>query len=50
MRRKILLGLLIVLIAAGAAFWWWSRPLPILPITTWAQEYGRAQAASQIIP
>lgn len=50
MRRKILLGLLIVLIAAGAIIWWLNRPWPVLHVTTWQGEYGRAQAAAQIIP
>jgi putative spermidine/putrescine transport system substrate-binding protein len=50
MRRRILFAFLFLLVVGGAAFWWWSRPLLILTITTWAGEYGRAQAASQIIP
>src|SRR5690348_7372522 len=50
MRRKILLALLVVLLAAAAFGWWWTRPLPVLTITTWAGPYGRAQAASQILP
>jgi putative spermidine/putrescine transport system substrate-binding protein len=50
MRRKILYALLFLLLAAGAFVWWWSRPLPVLTITTWPETYGRAQAASQIVP
>ncbi len=50
MRRKFLYAFLFLLVAAGGIFWWWSRPLPVLTVTTWAQAYGRAQAASQIIP
>ncbi len=50
MRRKILLGLTIVLLAAGGFAAWWLRPMPELTVTTWAGVYGRAQAASQIVP
>lgn len=50
MRRKLLFAVLILLVAAGGFVWWWSRPLPVLTITTWPETYGRAQAASQIVP
>src|ERR1700761_3320295 len=52
--RRILLALLciivILLLAAAAAFWWFTRPLPILTVTTWPGQYGRAQAAALMRP
>ena len=50
MRRIALAGFLFILVASGLAFYWFSRPLPVLTVTTWPGEYGRAQAAAQMRP
>ena len=50
MLRKILVALLILLIALAGLYWWYSRPLPILTVTTWPGDYGRAQAAALMRP
>jgi putative spermidine/putrescine transport system substrate-binding protein len=50
MIRKILLAALIFLLAAFAALYWYMRPLPILTVTSWAGDYGHAQAVAQMHP
>jgi putative spermidine/putrescine transport system substrate-binding protein len=50
MIRKILLAALIILLAAFAALYWFMRPLPILTVTSWAGDYGHAQAVAQMHP
>ena len=50
MLRKILLAFLVLLIALAGLYWWVSRPLPILTVTTWPGDYGRAQAAALMRP
>jgi len=50
MIRKILLAALIILLAAFAALYWYMRPLPILTVTSWAGDYGHAQAVAQMHP
>ena len=50
MLRKILVAAVLILLAAFAALTWATRPLPILTVTTWAGDYGRAQAAAQMHP
>ncbi len=50
MRRIALAGFLFILVASGLAFYWFTRPLPVLTVTTWPGEYGRAQAAAQMRP
>ncbi|HEX3755773.1 MAG TPA: extracellular solute-binding protein [Rhizomicrobium sp.] len=50
MRRKILAAIAIVLLAGAVAFYWYTRPLPILTVTTWPGDYGRAQAAALMRP
>src|SRR5580698_5976914 len=50
MIRKILLVALIFLLAAFAALYWYMRPLPILTVTSWAGDYGHAQAVAQMHP
>jgi len=50
MVRKILLAALIFLLAAFAALYWYMRPLPILTVTSWAGDYGHAQAVAQMHP
>ncbi len=52
MRKKLFIfggTVLIVALAAGIYFWM-TRPLPILTVTTWAGEYGRAQASALFQP
>lgn len=49
-RYRILSFLAVVLIGAGAALWWFLRPLPVLTVTTWAGDYGRAQASALMRP
>ena len=50
MIRRVLLILALVLLCAAGVFYWISRPLPILTVTSWAGDYGRAQAAAQMRP
>ena len=50
MIRKILLAALIILLAAFGALYWFMRPLPILTVTSWAGDYGHAQAVVQMHP
>ena len=50
MRRIALAVFLLILVGAGLAFYWSNRPLPVLTVTTWPGEYGRAQAAAQMRP
>jgi putative spermidine/putrescine transport system substrate-binding protein len=50
MLRKILLVILVLLVALAGFYWWYSRPLPILTVTTWPGDYGRAQAAALMRP
>lgn len=50
MLKKILLTLLMVILAAAAAFAWYMRPKPVLTVTSWAGNYGRAQASAQMRP
>jgi putative spermidine/putrescine transport system substrate-binding protein len=49
--RRIVLVVTLLLAAAGAlALYWYTRPLPVLTVTTWPGEYGRAQAAALMRP
>jgi putative spermidine/putrescine transport system substrate-binding protein len=49
--RRIVLVITLLLAAAGAlALYWYTRPLPVLTVTTWPGEYGRAQAAALMRP
>ena len=50
MRRILLIAIPLLLLAAATLFWWLTRPLPVLTVTTWAGEYGRAQAAALMRP
>lgn len=50
LRHHLLVLLALLMIAAITALWWFSRPLPVLPVTTWAGPYGRAQASAQMRP
>jgi putative spermidine/putrescine transport system substrate-binding protein len=50
MFRKILVAVILILLAGIAALYWLTRPLPVLTVTTWAGDYGRAQAAAQMHP
>jgi putative spermidine/putrescine transport system substrate-binding protein len=50
MTRKILVVAAIIILAGIAALAWYMRPLPILTVTTWAGDYGHAQAAAQMRP
>ncbi|HEX3754940.1 MAG TPA: hypothetical protein VHV26_07675, partial [Rhizomicrobium sp.] len=50
MRRKLLVAIAIALLAGAVAFYWYTRPLPILTVTTWPGDYGRAQAAALMRP
>jgi putative spermidine/putrescine transport system substrate-binding protein len=50
-RRNVIwlsLAIIVALIAAG--IWWFMGPLPILTVTTWPGEYGRAQANAMFHP
>jgi putative spermidine/putrescine transport system substrate-binding protein len=53
MNRSVSIGVAVaVLVLAGiaGALWWFTRPLPILTVTTWPGEYGRAQANAMFHP
>jgi putative spermidine/putrescine transport system substrate-binding protein len=52
MRRffKIAAGIVVALVVAAGIFIWWQRPNPILTVTTWAGEYGRAQQSALFQP
>jgi putative spermidine/putrescine transport system substrate-binding protein len=50
MFRRLFAAAVVILLAALAAFYWLTRPLPVLTVTTWAGDYGRAQAAAQMHP